>query len=185
MKKLLLCSLGFVVSFILIFSMVRCEKDDICVPEEKKTPLLSIYFFDKDNTQIPKVVNNLEIVGTDFVAVEGHVPLAFNAVSEIKIPLKVDADETSFYFYLNARNTNLSLRNADKVVINYTRNDVYISRACGYKTNFKLNFLNPFVVSDAPDTENYPNGTGNWIQNVTIVNTEINQDETPHIYIYF
>ena len=185
MKKLLKYSLVItVVSFVFI-STVRCEKDDIRVSEVKKTPLLYIRFFNIENTQNTKNVNDLRIIGTEFLTTENHVPLLFDGVSEIKIPLKVNQDQTEFYFYLNAENTNEDIRNTDKVVINYSRNDIYISRACGYKTNFDLNILNPFEVSDVENIENYPNGTNNWIENVVIVNTEINQDEEPHIYIYF
>ncbi|MFY8187646.1 MAG: DUF6452 family protein [Flavobacterium sp.] len=185
MKKLLKYSFVIAVVSIVFIATIRCEKDDICVSEVKKTPLLYIRFFDSNNTQNPKNVNNLRVIGTEFITTENHVPLLFNGVSEIKIPLKVNQDQTEFYFYLNAENTNEAIRNTDKVVINYSRNDIYISRACGYKTNFDLNILNPIEVSDVENVENYPNGTSDWIESVVIVNTEINQDEEPHIHIYF
>jgi hypothetical protein len=178
--------IGFSFIFILfVFSLIKCEKDDICVPEVKKTPLLHIKFFDSQNRQNPKNVNDLRIIGPEFLGLQLPAPLFFDAVSEIKIPLKVNQDQTEYFFYLNADNADLTLQNTDLIEINYSRKDVYISRACGFKTNFDLNFTNPFLVSNPPIIDDFPNGTNNWIESVEIVNTEINQDEEPHIYIYF
>lgn len=167
-----------------------CEKDDICESSVEKTPLLVIQFFDIDNIQNPKNVNDLRIIGTEFLYDSIHVPLFFDAVSEIKIPLKVHQDETEYYFYLNYDNADVTLRNTDKVVIKYTRDDIYISRACGYKTYFELDFLNPFDFSEPIPPSNpypieYPSGNESWIKGINIINTEINQDDEAHIYIYF
>jgi hypothetical protein len=164
-----------------------CEKDDICESTVEKTPLLVIQFFDGENiqSQTPKNVNDLRIIAPEFIGIENHTPLFFDGVSEIKIPLKIDQDETEFYFYLNADNADLNLRNTDKINIKYTRDDIYISRACGYKTYFELDFLDPFLFSEPIENVAYPDGGALWIRSINIVNTEINQDEAAHIYIYF
>lgn len=177
-----------VVCLLLLFvqPFAFCEKDDICEPSVEKTPLLVIQFFDKDNIQNPKNVNDLLITGSDFINDQEPLSLIFDEVSEIKIPLKVNQDETEYYFYLNYNNADVALRNTDKVVIKYTRDDIYISRACGFKTYFELDFLNPFDFSEVEDNNtNFPTGSSLWINQINIINTEINQDDEAHIYIYF
>ena len=54
--------------------------------------------------------------------------------STVSIPLKTDADATTFRFILNYGNTNPALVNEDNLKFNYSEPRVFVSRACGFKT---------------------------------------------------
>jgi hypothetical protein len=58
------------------------------------------------------------------------------------IPLKTDADATTFSFILNYGNTNSALVN-DILKFNYVREELFVSRACGFKTNYTLDPIVP------------------------------------------
>ena len=158
---------------LLIFAWLTsgCEKDDICA-EEVTTPRLVITFLNITDRTSLKPVNNLEVRGAgidDSLAV-------FNGVSTISIPLKTGADFTEYSFELFSNNPPFA--NADFIRFNYTRDDIFVSRACGYKTIFSLDEDAPFVLSD-----NEPGSP--WIQELTIEQPEIvNEDET-HVNIYY
>ena len=59
------------------------------------------------------------------------------------------------------------------------RNNVYISRACGYKTLFNLNSLSGIVQTE-PLT---PDGT--WIKNIVVVKPNLETENEVHVQIYF
>ena len=96
--------------------------------------------------------------------------------AKIKLPLKTDADISKYSLTLNS-DTPTAL-NLDKIEIKYSRSNVYISRACGYKTVFTLNNSASFLVPE--------NSLATlWIKKITITKPNIlNEDET-HIKIFF
>ena len=151
---------------------MSCEKDDICAADTPTTPQVVIEFFNKTTTA-SKEVTSLKI--QEFG--NNNVLGIFNG-SKIKIPLKTNFDITKYTFTLNSDKP--LLINPDNLEFNYTRNVVYISRACGYKTNFMLDtnklILEP-EIPNSPPTE--------WISRISISKPNIlNEDET-HIKIYF
>ncbi|MBC7642124.1 MAG: hypothetical protein H7174_07280 [Flavobacterium sp.] len=179
MKKkfilLLLISLGF----------SGCEKDDICAADTPTTPQVVIEFLDIATTD-SKSVTNLTIK-----EVGQTNPIVFNtslastnvlrynvSLAKIKIPLKTDADTAKFLFKLNTGNTVLGAENTDILEFNYTRNSVYISRACGYKTLFALN-LNSLTPTNISASDTF------WIQSIVIVKPNILNENETHIKIYF
>jgi hypothetical protein len=174
MKKYIITSL------LLIFavSFWNCEKDDICAETTPTTPKVIIEFYDF-NTQTLKNVTNLRIEenGTDVGVVfneslEDTNPAKFlTNENKISIPLKTFEDSSQFEFILNYEDTSQII---DILTFNYERNDVYISRACGYKTLFRLNTPNGITTS-----------SNNWIQNIEIVQTSINNENETHVKIYF
>jgi hypothetical protein len=66
--------------------------------------------------------------------------------STVSIPLKTNADATTFSFILNSGSTNPALVNEDILKFNYARRT---SRACGFKTEYTLDPLTPYVLTDA------------------------------------
>jgi hypothetical protein len=52
--------------------------------------------------------------------------------STVSIPLKTNADATTFSFILNSGSTNPALVNEDILKFNYARR-TFVSRACGFK----------------------------------------------------
>ena len=167
MKKLVLFSVFFALAFILW----NCEKDDICDPVTPTTPKMIVEFYDNNNATVKKTVNDLAIVGEGLT--EG---ILFDGVSKIEVPLKITDDVTRYSFILDAENPIVSLRNEDKLEINYTRDNVFISRACGYKTLFTL--ANPNGINLTAD----PN---NWIKEITIQHYNIANEDEVHVKIFF
>lgn len=173
MKKTILLLL------ILCFSFSSCEKDDICDANTITTPRLVITFRDFNNSSVEKSVTNLTIIGDgmkDGISFKGSTLINGSTVS---IPLKTDADTTTYHFILNYGNTNPALINEDIIQFNYSRQTLFVSRACGFKTNYTLNPTNPFIHSDAavPDLK--------WIQYVAVKNSIIANENETHLEIFF
>lgn len=151
-----------------------CEKDDICDAATSTTPRLIIQFYDISNPTVLKAVSNLKIVAPGFTT-----GIPFTGVSKIEVPLKTTDDTTTFNFIQNGDDTNTTNDNTDVIQINYTRNNVFVSRACGYKKVFTLNNLNGFLRTDAIPLD------GLWIQNYTVVTSNIETENEIHVKLYF
>lgn len=170
MKKLILVSILFATAFLLW----NCEKDDICEDGTPTTPRMIIELYDNNNPTVKKNVTDLAVI------LQGTTDtLKFDGVSKVEIPLKTTEDITKYSFVLDSKNVVPSLQNTDKIEINYTRKDTYISRACGYKTLFTLNNTNPI----AQETNLLdPN---KWIKEITIQQYNIVNEDEVHVKIFF
>ena len=166
MKKILLVLLVFSVT------LSSCEKDDICDATTATTPKLIIEFYDILHPTVLKNVTNLavkEVGSTSFIN--------FNSVSRIQLPLKTNEDLTKCSLILNSTDT--STANEDFLQFKYTRQNIYVSRACGFKTIFTLDPTTPYLKSDASTPDGY------WIQNITVATSNITTENETHIKIYF
>lgn len=157
-------------SLLLANSFWSCEKDDICTEGTPTTPNVVIEFYDAANPTTPKTVTNLGIIAPGF-----STGFTATNVSKIKLPLKVNSDITEFQFTQNGTDTDLTNDNIDNLTFNYTREDVYISRACGYKTLFHLTAAPTVTDGD----------TSLWISSVTVNQSYIQNENETHIKIYF
>ena len=166
MKKIII-----LVFLIAIFS--GCEKDDICDENTETTPRLIIDFYDFTNPTLTKSVTNLAIIKNG-----DTTPYSvYNGVSKIQVPLDVAADLSRYQFILNYGNTNPALVDPDNLQFNYTRQVLYVSRACGYKTVFALDAANPFIHTDVPTDD------GLWMRNITVIRSEIVTENETHLNI--
>ena len=176
MKKIVLITL----SLLLAFSFWNCEKDDICAEGTPTTPRVIIEFYDAANPTVLKNVTNLRV--EEFGTNEGVV---FNETldetnearyltngNKIAIPLKTFANISEFDFKFNYGDAS---ENNDVISFTYDRDEIYISRACGYKTIFSLTANNPSV---------FP-ATGYWIQNIEVMQPNIETENEVHVKIYF
>lgn len=174
-----------IISFLLVFAfgLSSCEKDDICDANTPTTPRLIISFYDFNNPTVKKRVTRLKVTGDG-----ASEAIIFNkgALEEEKyltsgdsigIPLKTDADTATFSFVLNSGSADASQTNTDKIKFNYTRQNVYVSRACGFKTIFKLDTQKPF--------EQDPGTDGLWMQNIGQVNLNIEFEDETHLKVFF
>ena len=162
---------------LLLFALViftSCEKDDICDPTTSTTPRLIIEFYNAANPTVLRNVVNLKVTGVGQMD-----PLqTFNATNTIELPLKTTEDVTTYSFIYNSLDP--INRNEDFFEINYSRENVYVSRACGFKSVFTLRDTEPIVVTDnaaLPD--------GNWIQNVIVQTNLVENENITHVKIYF
>jgi Family of unknown function (DUF6452) len=161
-----------IVALLLLFvSFSSCEKDDICVDET--TPQLVLEFYDISNPSVLKNVVNLKVTGDGMTDALD----TFNGVSKISLPLKTTVDVTKYHLLLNSTSSTAS--NEDVLELNYTRENVYVSRACGYKTIFELNNPNGLIVTDATVAD------GLWIQDTNLQTNSIVTENEVHIKIYF
>lgn len=151
---------------LLTVSFWNCEKDDICPEDSVTTPQLVIEFYDAtDNTLLKEV--------TSIAYFENTVmdTLTETTASQILVPLKTNEDSVTFNLILNGADDDTSDDVEDTVTINYSRQDIYISRACGYKTNFTLT---DFVLNST-----------NWINSATIEQPNVTNEDEIHVKIYF
>ncbi|UGS24489.1 DUF6452 family protein [Flavobacterium channae] len=176
MKKIVLITL----STLLALSFWNCEKDDICAEGTPVTPRLIIEFYDAtDRTELKNVTDlRVEEFATDNGVVfneniDETLPARYLSNSnKIAIPLKTFDINSKFDFILNYGNPS---ENADAVSFSYDKEDIYISRACGYKTIFNL-------------TDNDPNTfptSGYWIQDIEVIQPNIENENEVHVKIYF
>ncbi len=170
--------------------LLGCERDDICAEGTPTTPRLLIQFYDVANSDNIKSVTRLTAYGEGLVTDDAGNPIepteASSAIIEdfntegtfvfntnediIALPLRVGEDgvETETRYVLE-RDTNLRLdtddtteSNVDIITITYTPRYEYVSRACGFKSEF-----DNLMITIEPDADN-------WISSVFFPNTTQN-----------
>ncbi|SEQ21986.1 DUF6452 family protein [Flavobacterium urocaniciphilum] len=156
---------------LLSFVFSSCEKDDICDRNTPTTPKVVIEFYDNASPTTLKNITKLKVDAAGFTT-----QLNFDAVSKITLPLKTFADVSALNLTLNGTDTDNTNDNLDEITFNYTRRTEYVSRACGYKTLFTLDATNPVVLT---------NDASNWIQNITVTQPNIENENETHVKIYF
>lgn len=181
MKKFL----SIIASLFIAICFFGCEKDDICSGTTPTTPRLIIQFYEKDNPSVLKVAPNLKAVATGMTngvvfneALVSTDPGRYLANSnKIGLPLKINAETTEYTLTLNSTSTNPAILNADKITFNYTTKEIYVSRACGYKTNFDM--------TGSPIQEPNTVDSNKWINNIIVETPNIETENEIHIKIYF
>ncbi len=173
-------------SFLMVFGLAfsSCEKDDICDANTPTTPRLIVKFFDINSPTTAKSVTNLKVIASGVATgivfnatATGNAKYLTNANS-IAIPLKPDADAVTYSFILNSGNSNAALISQDDLIINYTRQEIFVSRACGYKTVFNLK-PSPFIQTAVPATNNF------WMKTIVVEKNNIDNETDTHVKIFF
>ncbi|MAU58688.1 MAG: hypothetical protein CMC33_03410 [Flavobacteriaceae bacterium] len=155
---------------LIIFSLIfflfynSCEKDDICLSDTPSSPRLIVKMVDKDDPTSYKLANDLliKVVDNDSINIKSSDSIILN--------LNPYKNYTQFEFILNQGSEN---ENIDTIQINYSLNNIYIDRACGYKTSFIFN-------SNALTLINEKN---NWIESYLILKDTIINEEQAHMAI--
>ena len=157
---------------ITILSM-GCEPDDICPESTPTTPNLIIRFYDILNEDSKKNVFNLRVQG-----IGNDNPLTnYNVVTtdSIVLPLKTNAATTQYSLHKEYSNVDGVIDgNEDIITINYSTEQVYVSRACGYKTIFKNVTL---TINNDGD---------NWIQSKESINDNqsVEDEKAAHFKLF-
>ena len=139
------------VSF-LVCCILSCEKDDICPESTPTTPRIVIDFKNIISKEDLKTVNNLRIRGindNEFQAVFTE----YNAIdiSQVLLPLKSNLPDTvtevKFQLYKDYEiddngtpedtSDDFEIGNPDVISVTYTINEVYVSAACGFKSQYQ------------------------------------------------
>jgi len=132
-----------------------CEKDDFCI--DPITPNMVIRFYDATNPTETKSVEDLIITLDSGVEVEN-----ISLTDSIIVPLDVTSNQTIFNF--------TSGTEIDQVIIDYTLNEVFVSRSCGFKATFSNVISTP--------------QSSNWIQYISQSTTIIEDESAAHIQIF-
>jgi len=144
-----------------------CEKDDICIDEV--TPHLVIRFYDKASTSTVKKVSNLKVEvensNDEFVQIGSTTSL-----DSIVLPLNVALDLTKIRLTKNFIDNSTGIVNS--FTLNYDREEVFVSRSCGYKTIYKN-------VNKSDE-----NLSLDWIHNINLLFTNIDNENQAHITIF-
>ena len=176
-----------IIAFLLIlgFASSSCEPDDICDPTTPTTPRMLIKFYDISNSSVQKNVTDLKVIGEGMTqgvvlnpTATGDAKYLSNGNS-ILLPLKTTADIVKYKFILYYGNKNLTATNEDNLEFKYTRENIYVSRACGFKTIFNLDPTNSFIHTDATPADI------KWIQYVIVDKKNITSENETIIKILF
>lgn len=152
--------------FAIIFIIISCEKDDICIESEIGTPRIILSFYDKTNKTLKKPVENLLIKG-----IEREDTLDIFSGDSIAIPLRNNSNFSKYEFILNSGGEN---SNNDTIQFEYSRYDLYINRACGFKSNYILNDPPAKLFNiDSP-----------WIEQILKLKDTILNENNAHLAIY-
>ena len=157
---------------VLSIGLSSCERDDICPENTPTTPRLVVQFFDINNPEIQKNINELVIQSVD---TDNENFIEYDNVSEIILPLKTNQNSTQFLMTINANSENESDINTDELIFNYARRNVYINRACGYKVEF-LDFQVTQIEESNEDLE--------WIKVTAVQQPNIDNENETHLFIY-
>ena len=169
---------------LLMVTLSTCERDDICPEDVSTTPRLIVEFYDLLNQETIKNVPNLRVQGVGNPDVLSSFT-GSTAINKVELPLKTDESSTQYSFIkdyaINDNGTpddftdDYETGNEDIITINYTIENVYVSRACGYKTIYKA--IN--IQFDVDDTDR-------WIALAQPLNDNQSiEDETTTHYKFF
>ncbi len=148
------------------FYLISCEPDDICLTTIPDTPKLIIGFFD-ESTGLKKEVLDLKVQGNNREEI-----YLFQTTDSISLPLKNLEKITSYALVKNFNENINDLGNRDHLLVSYQYNHIYISRACGYMSNYDINQV---VIE---------NDNSNWIIKSEIINSQVKDEKTIHVKVF-
>ncbi|WP_303315518.1 DUF6452 family protein [Flavivirga abyssicola] len=163
-------NLSLILIAIMALYYFSCERDDICPDSTPTTPRLKIDLLDVANPDNKKNVFDLVVIGVDndFILEDyNFIP----RVDSLLLPLRTTENSTQYILIKDASINDAGTPddtsddtidgNQDLITINYSREEVYVSRACGYKTIFRNVTLNldtndpdRWIISRQPLTDN-------------------------------
>lgn len=166
----------FLLLSIILLSVLftNCEKDDLCDSATPTTSRLVIEFFDITTPTLPKNVKNLKVFAEGRTDSIGF----YNNTTTIKLPLQTAQTSTTYRLVLNSTGGEEAI-NTDFLKVNYSLENVYVSRACGYKSVFQLNPVGAVERTDSSPVD------GIWMNSILITNRTIESENETHIKVYF
>lgn len=157
-----------IVLVLIIFAFKGCTKDDICPEGEATTPNLVITFNDIANPTVRKKVEFLSVFTNNSDSIRIIKP---SLTDSIIVPLNTNSDTTKYLFVRNRKISETdTIKTYDELIFTYNRENGYVNRACGFKTeyiNLNANFENA-------------NPT-NWIEEIIVNRDTVNDENSAHI----
>lgn len=178
MKK----SIYFLISILSIgYIASSCQRDDICPEATPTTPRLVIRFVDIQQPDEAKAVNALSVqeATRDTRVQLNEAGETVATIDSISIPLNPSTMSVNYTFTRNTDVTEEQMNDAtpedpDSIGFSYTPDDVYINRACGFKSNY----------IDLQVDFDFNLGDENWIKNIEIVESNIIDEFVTHVIIF-
>lgn len=163
----------FLLSMVLAFN--GCTRDDICPENTATTPKLIIVFNSNVNPDNLTKENRkkVEVLSVETDYEESVIILATTATDSIAIPLSTTSDITKYRFVRTRGTGDAAVINVDKVTFVYSRRDLYVTRACGFKTEY--DGLTPTLEDE---------GSDNWIQKITTNSETVIDEENAHLTFF-
>lgn len=170
-----------IVVFLILLACVfpSCEKDDICDANTPTTPRIKIDFYDFDNPTVRKSVANLKVVGQGMTTAILFSGASTTNANTILLPLRTVGTTTTYSLTLNSGNSNPALIDEDIIRFDYSTQELFVSRACGYKSIFTLSPTTPFTHTDPIAA------TQRWIRFISVEKNSITNENETHIKIFF
>jgi hypothetical protein len=153
--------------FLLLACVLGCTRDDICEEGTATTPLLIITFNDIILPDERKSVPSLTV---ETIENNSKEVISATTTDSIAIPLRNTGMETRYRFKYGV---GTAAPNTDFVTFNYSTEDIYINRACAFKTVYHE--LRTMVQDE---------GTANWILQLRIETTDVIDENETHITIF-
>lgn len=163
---------------IVITCCYNCERDDICAASTQTTANLIIEAFDVDNPTQNRDIRNLRIqgIGNDAPLLVDGVEIT-SQTNMLSLPLRTDADVTQFILQRDFTVDDQGMPNggnSDTITVSYTREDRFISRACGFSTIY----TNVTVVLEDENDDDL------WISQLRQENQTIEDEEEAHFSLF-
>lgn len=160
-------TLGLIAILLGIFlGLGSCEKDDICVDGD--TPLLVVGFFDQADAE-QETAKDVTTLRIREVNSSGFPPSVSDRVTtdSIAIPLPNSATTVTYLLISNSADTDGNeTGNIDTLDMSYTLSQRFVSRACG------------FVAVYEDLTVSLRNDSSNWIQDLVVVDSTVNSNNS-------
>lgn len=161
---------------LIVVTYISCERDDICAESTETTPRMLVEFYNISNRDNLKNVSNLVVIGVD-----NNTVLSDDSVTNnITLPLRTEVNSTQYVLWsdyeVNEDTGEYEGGNRDTITLNYSKEDIYVSRACGYKT----------IYNNVTMTIEEANDDDTWIEfRESVDNNQSVEDETEaHFYIF-
>lgn len=151
------------------FAFSSCEKDDLCDGTDNQTPRLHISLYDQYNVENKKTAEYAKwyIVGEETF-------LEATNVSDLYLPLIPGTTSTQWTIELyDVIGEEKFLTGSETLQFSYSPENIYISKACGFKTNFnafsyqRLNTPNP------------------WMGGVSLTTNSITDEKNVHVQVFY
>ncbi len=153
-----------------------CERDDICdTANVPITPRLIITFQDFADNNLRKNATGIEVSLTEDS--ERIVP-GIERFDSIVIPLDINNDNVQYEFKINANSTDPTIIRTDTLELSYKRTNEFVSKACGFRTVFS-----ELSINNTTDTEMFDDSS-NWIRNILIENSTVNEETNAQVRIF-
>lgn len=159
-----------VVLILAIVAFNGCTRDDLCPEGAGTTPNLVITFNNFEFQALRKKVVKLT-VETDYEF--STTILSLVETDSIAIPLNVNSDTTKYRFIRTTGTGDNAVTNIDKLMFVYSRKDVYVNRACGFRAEY-----------EGLDTTLEDEGSGNWIKLINIKRDTIVDEKQAHLTMF-